>query len=123
MDNTSNGEHFETLALNEIFVGEKTVAKSSIYRVKVDEDDYIGKFMSSGLLIATGTGSTGWLYSACRYSEQNVHAALELLGHHGEPELVRIHLAEELSKETVFPCDTQKMYYFVREANAADTSG
>jgi len=52
-----------------------------------------------------------------------VHAALELLGHHGEPELVRIHLAEELSKETVFPCDTQKMYYFVREANAADTSG
>jgi len=69
MDNPTNGQHFEALSLNEIFVGEKNVAKSSVYRVKVDEDDYIGKFMSSGLLIATGTGSTGWLYSACRYSE------------------------------------------------------
>ena len=73
------------------------IGTSSVYRLKVDADDYIGKFMSSGMLIATGTGSTGWLHSAMRYSDVDVHRALELLGHHGEPELVRIHLAEELT--------------------------
>jgi len=104
-------------------VGEKNVAKTSVYRVKVDDDDYIGKFMSSGMLISTGTGSTGWLYSAMRYSEQNVNAALEILGHHGEPELVRIHLAEELSKETIFPANSKEMFYHIREANASDFSG
>jgi len=49
--------------LNEVFAAEKDVSCTSMYRVEVDKRD-MGKFKSSGLLIATGTGSSGWLYSA-----------------------------------------------------------
>ena len=42
---------------------EKDASQLSVYRLKVDGKDF-GKFKSSGIIIATGTGSTGWLYSA-----------------------------------------------------------
>lgn len=42
---------------------EKDPSILSIYRLNVDGKD-LGKFRSSGIIIATGTGSTGWLYSA-----------------------------------------------------------
>lgn len=51
------------LCLNEIFAAEKDVSCTSMYRVTVDGRD-MGKFKSSGIIIATGTGSSGWLYSA-----------------------------------------------------------
>ena len=35
----------------------------SKYRLMVNSND-LGTFRSSGLLISTGTGSSGWLYSA-----------------------------------------------------------
>jgi NAD kinase len=35
----------------------------SMYRLNVDGRD-LGKFKSSGIIIATGTGSRRWLYSA-----------------------------------------------------------
>jgi len=38
-------------------------SKVSNYRLTVDDRE-IGKFKSSGIIISTGTGSTGWLYSA-----------------------------------------------------------
>jgi NAD kinase len=34
-----------------------------MYRMLVDDKD-MGKFKSSGVIISTGTGSSGWLYSA-----------------------------------------------------------
>jgi len=86
-----------------------------LYRLKVDHEDYLGKFKSSGLLVSTGTGSTGWLYSAKKYSELDVSRALKKLGAHEEPQAVCVHLADHLSKETVFPGDAKKMYYYVRE--------
>ena len=52
-------------ALNEVFTSEKNVGKSSQYKLYID-DEFKGHFPSSGLLIATGTGSTGWLQSAKR---------------------------------------------------------
>jgi len=55
------------LCLNEVFVAEMDVGKTSIYRLQVD-DEYLGKFKSSGIIISTGTGSSGWLYSARRIS-------------------------------------------------------
>ena len=51
------------LCLNEVFTAEKEVASTSMFRLTVDEKD-MGKFKSSGLIISTGTGSSGWLYSA-----------------------------------------------------------
>ena len=51
------------MVLNEVMVAESDPAHVSNYRLAVDEKD-IGKFKSSGIIIATGTGSTGWMYSA-----------------------------------------------------------
>ena len=50
--------------LNEVFAAEKDVASASRFRVRANGDE-LGVFKSSGLIVATGTGSTGWLYS-CR---------------------------------------------------------
>lgn len=58
-------------SLNEIFVAEENVSQTSIFRLNADKEQ-LGKFKSSGLIIATGTGSTGWLYSARRFTELDV---------------------------------------------------
>ena len=75
----------------------------------------LGKFKSSGLIIATGTGSTGWLYSARRFTELDVQRALNYLGAHGEPGEVSGHIAKTLSDQTIFDATADQMYYFVRE--------
>jgi len=49
--------------LNEVMTTEKDPSQLSIYRLNVEGRD-LGKFRSSGIIISTGTGSTGWLYSA-----------------------------------------------------------
>ena len=80
-------EPIRHLSLNEIFVAEDNVSKTSIFKLTANKE-FLGKFKSSGLIISTGTGSTGWLYSAMRMSEIDVKRALEQLGAHGEPEQV-----------------------------------
>ena len=52
------------LCLNEVFVAEKDVSSASRYRLNKDSDTNLGVFKSSGLIVSTGTGSTGWLYSS-----------------------------------------------------------
>ena len=51
------------LCLNEVFAAEKDVSITSMFRMVVN-GKALGKFKSSGLLISTGTGSSGWLYWA-----------------------------------------------------------
>jgi len=51
--------------LNEVFMAEKNTANTSSYRIETDGVD-IGKFISSGVLVSSGTGSSGWLYGAKR---------------------------------------------------------
>jgi NAD kinase len=63
MENLVTGEELWKLCLNEVFAAEKDVSTTSMYRLEVDGKD-IGKFKSSGVIIATGTGSSGWLCSA-----------------------------------------------------------
>ena len=63
MENPTTGETLWKLCLNEVFAAEKDVSTTSMYRLEVDGKD-MGKFKSSGVIIATGTGSSGWLYSA-----------------------------------------------------------
>jgi hypothetical protein len=48
---------------NEAFVAEKDVASASRYRIVPDGKD-LGMFKSSGLLVSSGVGSSGWLYAA-----------------------------------------------------------
>lgn len=59
------------LCLNEVFTAEKDVGSASRFRVRQDNVD-CGVFKSSGLLISTGTGSTGWLYSARQMSPDKI---------------------------------------------------
>ena len=44
----------------------------------------MGKFKSSGIIVATGTGSTGWLYSAKQMSPLTVARMRNLVNHDGE---------------------------------------
>lgn len=63
IENPVTGIVTNRLCLNEVFAAEKDVSCTSMYRINVDGRD-MGKFKSSGIIIATGTGSSGWLYSA-----------------------------------------------------------
>lgn len=102
------------MGLNEVFVAEKNVGASSHFRISVD-GEYIGKFKSSGLIISSGTGSTGWLHSAKRFTEHDVMHALERMGCAGEPAEVIKKTADELSLGTCFDPDRNELYYLVRE--------
>ena len=55
-------EESKILCLNEVLCAEAEVSHASRYRVVRDGVD-LGVFKSSGLIVSTGTGSTGWLYA------------------------------------------------------------
>ena len=58
--------------LNEAMLAEKDPSTLSIYRMSVDGQN-LGKFRSSGIICASGTGSTAWLYSAKRITAKSVN--------------------------------------------------
>jgi NAD kinase len=73
-------DHCEkALVLNEVFTAEKDAGSASRYRVRSDETE-MGVFKSSGLIISTGTGSTGWLYSSRQISPAKVDAIARIMG-------------------------------------------
>ena len=51
----------------------------SRYRIVAD-GKYLGKFKSSGVILSTGTGSTGWLFSARRVTNSDVRLILSNFG-------------------------------------------
>lgn len=53
----------DQLCLKDIFVAEHDIASASRYRLLSDKQN-LGLFKSSGLIVSTGTGSNGWLYTA-----------------------------------------------------------
>ena len=55
-------EEQKLLCLNEVFCAEQDVSSASRFCIMKDGKD-LGVFKSSGFLISTGTGSTGWLYA------------------------------------------------------------
>jgi NAD+ kinase len=75
------------LCLNEVFAAEKDVSCTSMYRVQVDGKD-MGKFKSSGVIISTGTGSSGWLYSARQITSYDINLIQEIIGNQNGNELV-----------------------------------
>ena len=69
----------EFVILNEVMLSEADANVLSVYRLTVDSRD-IGKFKSSGILVSTGTGSTGWLYSAKRVTPEMIAHYRVMLG-------------------------------------------
>jgi len=63
----SNSEPRKMLMLNEVFLAEKDSSKVSQYKLVADGSQ-MGRFQSSGIIISSGTGSSGWLYGAKRSS-------------------------------------------------------
>ena len=87
MRRQDTGDKVSKLVLNEVFASEKDVGKISIYRLNVDGKN-LGKFKSSGMLAATGTGSSGWLQSAKRIPSSDVRKVLNYLGTNENLDLV-----------------------------------
>ena len=118
------------LVMNEFFMAEKTASKTSIYKVIVDDMD-MGRFKSSGIIISTGTGSSGWLYGAKRVTTVNVQDIIAELKEQSsieqcnnidrlESATQETHFHEEvankLSRDTNFSTESKNMYYYVRES-------
>jgi len=62
---TLNGKKLHELALSEVFLGEASRCQMSRYRVSVGGRSELQK--CSGLVVATGAGSSGWYDAAGRY--------------------------------------------------------
>ena len=75
----------------------------------------LGVFKSSGLIVSTGTGSTGWLYAARQITSQQLADIQETLGTLNLDDSVNERLAKEISDETVFKRSEDQMYFCVRE--------
>ena len=69
----------EFVILNEVMLSEQDASVLSVYRLGIDGRD-IGKFKSSGILVSTGTGSTGWLYSAKQVTPEMIAHYRVILG-------------------------------------------
>ena len=67
-----DGKEIPELALSEIFIGSAFRKRSSKY--SLEYEDLKERLSNSGLLIATGTGSTGWYHAAasCEHREAEV---------------------------------------------------
>ena len=50
----------------------------------------MGKFKSSGIIISTGTGSSGWLYSARQITPTDVSIIQKIMGNINDSELVSV---------------------------------
>ena len=94
--------------LNEVMTAERDPSQLSIYRLNVNGRD-LGKFRSSGILIATGTGSTGWLYSAKAIGADRVTHIKKALGMKAEndnsSDLIDYEIAKRINDKTIFPVD------------------
>ena len=66
-----NDEVESVFCLNETLCAEKDVSSASRYIVTRDGVN-VGPFKSSGLIVSTGTGSTGWLYSVRQITPQQL---------------------------------------------------
>ena len=79
---------------------EKDATSLSVYRLNVDERD-LGKFKSSGIIISTGTGSTGWLYSSRQISANQVNHLKRVMGlkkpDDTQPDLIDYSISKKIS--------------------------
>lgn len=103
------------LALNEVFLGENERGQLAAYSFDVDKT-VKGRVKSSGIIVSTGTGSSGWLSSAKRISVVTMKQLLVLLGK--DSEIDAREMQEEIATGIIFDPEMEKMYYMNREVNS-----
>lgn len=72
-------------------------------------------FKSSGLIVSTGVGSSGWLYSARQMPSLKIQSLMEVLGSQYQSNERNEETADDLSAQTLFGHDEKRMFFFVRE--------
>ena len=104
------------LALNEIYVGEALSSRVSYLEVKLNEQEDYFKTRNSGLLIATGTGSTSWTFNHNKVSEQSVEFAAKKLLNESKVEKDRIReIVREYNDSLVFDAGADEIAYTLRD--------
>ena len=107
-------EEEKVLCLNEVFCSESEISQASRYRIEKDNID-LGIFRSSGLIVSTGTGSTGWLYAIRQITAPMLAEVQKTLGTLNINEKVNEELAKKISDGSVFGRSEDRMYFTSRE--------
>jgi NAD kinase len=99
-------------AVNDLFIGPRTHG-SARYVICIGKKKETHS--SSGVIVSTGLGSTGWLKSLITGATGVAHLANAELGHPlpGKPEIV----------DPSFPCDARHLFFTVREPFPTRTTG
>ncbi|CAB3368453.1 Hypothetical predicted protein [Cloeon dipterum] len=113
------------LALNEVFMGERLSARVSYYEIKLNGGPKV-KVKSSGLCVATGTGSTSWAYSIGRLSTDSVHELLRALQSErpdielnlGDRQLLE-RVTDRFNNALVFGPEESRLNYVIRDMISA----
>jgi len=104
----------ESLSLNEVFTAEADVGHTSTFALRVDNQVY-EQFKSSGIIISTGTGSTGWLYSAKSLDFTDISKVAQILGIKDIPDAKKQEIRREVNSHIPFPVDSNQVYYYVKD--------
>lgn len=110
-----------SLALNEVFIGESVSARVSSLEMWLNDDPTQTILKCSGLLLATGTGSTAWHRSINRIPVQIVAELLRLLDFEcteGKDSLATV-LADIYNKKLVFDPSETQICYTIRDIISA----
>ncbi|KEP61472.1 UNVERIFIED_CONTAM: DNA-directed RNA polymerase III RPC8 [Hammondia hammondi] len=106
-------------ALNDVFIGECDSSRTCYAEVKIDQDA-ARRYKSSGLLVATGTGSSAWSFNMSKTRTEQVKAVAEELRRSlnlpfdsdaVDWEAVR----ERINEQLLFHPSMPVMRFFVRE--------
>ncbi|CDW71739.1 nad kinase domain-containing protein 1-like [Stylonychia lemnae] len=121
MTNLEANKFQQFLRNRALFSVVKTKAKpQNVEKLILNEVAYVdgrdmGQFKSSGIIISTGTGSSGWLFSARKINPEDIRAVQLLYGCEEVSESVNRNLASLINSTYVFPYDSDQLYYYVRE--------
>lgn len=101
------------LSINELILEENSGAKTCWYEL-IKDNMNLGILKSSGLIVSTGSGSTGLLLSARRPRISELCGMNDIINNQKES-WVTVQGLKTIHDKLTFPPDSQKFYYFNRE--------
>ncbi|CAI2370424.1 unnamed protein product [Moneuplotes crassus] len=101
------------LSLNEMVMEESFGAKTCTYELTTDEQN-LGILKSSGLIVSTGSGSTGLLLSARRPRISELCGTNEIISNN-KSQCATVHSLRNIHESLQFSSEEKKFYYLNRE--------